>query len=447
MHVHRSCGGAPVSVNSIYNSMVAEDLAVITLLADMGNGEVQDPVTDLPKVTGQDDPVSTPGRHIIWAGEWHFDATYFQYAHQALGGHVVLLGLTNAYQFWSELTAPVFDFAHQQGGIAGFAHLQYLGSGFPDTLSCCTPIEYPVEVALGNCDFISEDVAGSDAAIDAYYRLLNCGFRPAFAGGSDYPCNASIGSIRTYVQVPGGTLSSQDWVQGLAAGRTVVSRSGKNEFLNLKVNTNSIPGDEIQLAQPGTVQVDVTWTADSNTSGTIELIRNGEVIATRSTSVSSGSPDTLSATVNFDQSGWISARRMGGGGHQLQCGAVYVIVGGNPIRASVDDALFYVDWMDQLLTRTDTGGVWEQYFITNRTEARARYQAARDIYQQIADEAAVAAPLVLSTTTLSGGALNTPYAEVLSATGGIQPYSWSIVSGSLPPGLALNRWRMHPSPA
>ena len=157
----------------------------------MGNGEVQDPVTDLPLVTGQDDGVSTPGRIVHWDAEWHFDPTYTQYAPElALGGHIVALGLTNAQKVFKEYTKPIFDWAHDQGAIAGFAHLQYLNDTFPTNLDCCTPIEYPVEVALANCDFISEDVSGGDSVMRAYYRLLNCGFRPGFAGGSDHPCNA-----------------------------------------------------------------------------------------------------------------------------------------------------------------------------------------------------------------------------------------------------------------
>ena len=95
--------------------------------------------------------------------------------------------------------------------------MQYVDDGFPQSLNCCIPVEYPVEVALGACDFISEDVAGSDTAMRAYYRLLNCGFRPGFAGGSDYPCGATIGQTLTYVQVS-GTLTYRKWIDGIAAG-------------------------------------------------------------------------------------------------------------------------------------------------------------------------------------------------------------------------------------
>ena len=49
---------------------------------------------------GQDDPNSVPGRLLHWDAEWHWDATYGQYAHQALGGHILALGLSEAYQIW-----------------------------------------------------------------------------------------------------------------------------------------------------------------------------------------------------------------------------------------------------------------------------------------------------------------------------------------------------------
>ena len=114
LHVHRSCGGAPIDLSTMYGNMGAQNLSVISLLADMGNGEVQNPVTDLPLVNGQDDPVSTAGRIVHWDAEWHWDATYTQYPHQALGGHILALGLTKANQIWDEYTFPIIDWAHQQ---------------------------------------------------------------------------------------------------------------------------------------------------------------------------------------------------------------------------------------------------------------------------------------------------------------------------------------------
>jgi len=154
--------------------MVSQDLNVVSLLADMGNGEVQNPGTDLPLVNGGDDPISTADRIIHWDAEWHWDATYTGYPHQALGGHLVNLGLTEARQIWEEYTYPINQWTHAQGGIAGFAHMQFLGSGFPGALNCCLPIEYPVEVALGGVDFISEDVSGGETAFCSMLGHRDC---------------------------------------------------------------------------------------------------------------------------------------------------------------------------------------------------------------------------------------------------------------------------------
>lgn len=393
MHVHRSCGGSPEAVSSLYTKMSTNNLAAISLLADMGNGEVQDPATDLPRVNGQDDPISTPARIVHWDTEWHWDATYSQYAHQALGGHIVALGLSGASQIWQEYTFPILDWARQQGGIAGFAHMQYLGTGIPQTLNCCIPIEYPVEVALGSADFISEDVTGSDTAIQAYYRLLNTGFRPGFAAGTDYPCGVStLGSLLTYVKVAGGQMNYRNWIDGIKAGRTVVSRNGHKEFLNLKVNNTAGPGDEAKLSGAASLPVSATWTASQKFSGTIQLLRNGVVVASKTATVPANGSVTLTATTNFDKSGWLAARRMGSNGHMVHTGAVFVTVNNLPVRVSASDAQFYVDWMDNLLAKTSPGGEWNSYFPTQLAAAQARYQSAKAIYQQIATEAGGTTP-------------------------------------------------------
>ncbi|MGA7684925.1 MAG: putative Ig domain-containing protein [Terriglobales bacterium] len=49
-----------------------------------------------------------------------------------------------------------------------------------------------------------------------------------------------------------------------------------------------------------------------------------------------------------------------------------------------------------------------------------------------------AATLTITTTTLGPGVLGQAYSTTLGATGGVQPYTWSILSGSLPAGLTLN---------
>ncbi len=51
--------------------------------------------------------------------------------------------------------------------------------------------------------------------------------------------------------------------------------------------------------------------------------------------------------------------------------------------------------------------------------------------------AAVAKP-VISTTSLSSVVVGNAYAQTLHGTGGVAPYDWSVITGTLPPGLSLN---------
>ena len=409
MHVHRSCGGAPEPVADIYKKMIPQDLAVVSLLADMGNGEVQNADEDLPRVTGKDAPISRPGRILHWDGEWHWDTTYTQYPHRALGGHIGGLGLSEALQIWEEYTFPVFQWIHRHDGIGGFFHMEYLDYGIPQTLNCCGPLEYPVEVALGSCDFIEEDVADCgyqgtelhpDSLIQAYYRLLNCGFRPGLAAGTDYPCNGkgALGDMLTYVRVSGRQLTYRGWIEGIARGRTVISRNGHNEFLDLRVNGSATPGDEVKLAGRGNVEVRVVWTAKQNIDGLLELVCNGAVVARKRAYVKPGAPVIFNARVDFARSGWLAARRMGANGHQVHTAAVFVTVNNAPVRASVADAEFYVEWMDNLLEKTSPGGAWSSYLVKSRAAARERYRAAREVYRQIAVDAgrARAVPSVIA---------------------------------------------------
>jgi len=50
----------------------------------------------------------------------------------------------------------------------------------------------------------------------------------------------------------------------------------------------------------------------------------------------------------------------------------------------------------------------------------------------------MAGTLVIESASLPNGTINTPYNALLTANGGITPYTWSIVSGGLPTGLSLN---------
>ena len=188
-----------------------------------------------------------------------------------------------------------------------------------------------------------------------------------------------------------------------------MSRNGNREFVNLVVGGTATPGDQVNLGSPGSVSVTAEWIAKQSYTGTIEIVKNGEVVASLATSAGPGSPATLATSVPFDASGWLAARRMGPEGHVVHTAAVFVIVAGAPIRASATDAQFYIDWMDNLLERTSPGGSWASFFPTKRVQAQARYQAAKTLFQQILAESSGSPTLTVvppTNGTVTGSGIN-----------------------------------------
>jgi hypothetical protein len=400
IHVHRNCGGKEIlSENELSQMMEPNDLAVVSLLADMGNGEVLDTKTDLPKVNGKDAAQSKRERIIHWDAEWHWDATYSSFEHQALGGHLVLLGLKEAHQIWDESPYKILEWAKKQNAIGGFCHFQYLNDKVQNSLNCCIPVEYPVEAALGTMDFISEDVYASnspnngnydsEAAIHAYYKLLNCGFRLGFAAGTDYPCNNNepLGSLLTYVNLKDKPLTYRRWIEGIRDGRTVVSRNGHKEFLDMKVNGKYTPGDEIKSKNKALISVEVKWTVTKELQGRIELVSNGRVVDASAGISKPDEPLVMKAKTEIAKSSWICARRMDENGHQTQTAPVYITIDDQPVRGSAEDAQYFIGWIDNLLEKTAPGGEWSRYFTYDQEIVRARYRKARDIYNNIFLEA------------------------------------------------------------
>jgi hypothetical protein len=394
MHVHVDCNGPEqYSENELARMMEPNDLAVISVLADVGTGTLMNSKRDLPKVNGTDAKQSRPGRIIHWDTEWlWWDAVNVET--MALGGHLALLGLKEASPI-GETPHEVLEWGRKQNAVGGFVHMQYLNDSIQNTLNCCIPIDYPVEAALGTIDFISEDVYGyhsvngggtynSEAAIHAYYKLLNCGFRPGLAAGTDYPCNEfePLGSLLTYVNVQ-GELNYRKWIDGIKNGKSVVSRNGHNEFIELKVDGKYGPGADIKIKNRGTVVMEVKWTAVKEFTGRIELVMNGKVVATQTGTAKPGAPLILRDAKEFDQSGWICARRMDENEHQTHTAPVYITVNKKPVRASAADAQYFVSWIDNILKNIASGGIWERYFTRDQDAVQKRYQKARDVYSKI----------------------------------------------------------------
>ena len=82
-------------------------------------------------------------------------------------------------------------------------------------------------------------------------------------------------------------------------------------------------------------------------------------------------------------------------------------------------------------TITGTPAVVGAYPITVQVADSAGQQASAPL------SLAVAAPLAVTTADLPNGTAGISYAATLSTTGGTPPYTWSLLSGTLPSGISL----------
>jgi hypothetical protein len=61
-----------------------------------------------------------------------------------------------------------------------------------------------------------------------------------------------------------------------------------------------------------------------------------------------------------------------------------------PVRASAEDAQYFISWIDNLIAKTAPGGDWSHYFTRDQEEVQKRYRRARNIYSKILEEAQTA---------------------------------------------------------
>ncbi|PYV37965.1 MAG: hypothetical protein DMG06_26770, partial [Acidobacteria bacterium] len=240
-----------------------------------------------------------------------------------------------------------------------------------------------VTTALGVCNFISAMDTARLLEWNCWYHLLNCGFPLKAAGETDFPCMSGtrVGQGRTYVQL--GKVDRIDyktWCEGLVRGRSYVS-DGYAHALEFTVNGKSA-GDEIRLAQPETVKIRTKVTFSSETplevayGGVIpaggkrligdtvnfheplstavstpldrrlrlvELVINGQPVASKKVPADDQVHE-LEFSVRIDRSSWVAVRHF----PQMHTNPVNVIIGGKPIRASRQSAMWCIAAIEQL---------------------------------------------------------------------------------------------------
>jgi hypothetical protein len=341
-------------------------------------------------------------------------------------GHLVLLRLkdqdypgTRILEDWPSWNLPILQWVRSQGALGGYAHC---GIGMVTDSEDLPNYEIPpmdgigtqeaiVDVTHGLVDFLSGCDTHPVAELNAWYHMMNCGFRMALVGETDYPCitDERVGKGRSYVRLehrPVDDSGYEDWVRGMAQGRLYCG-DGRSHFLDFKVNgRRSGDGDlALKTSEPLEVEALVAarlepeqpadlgaykhglnrWHLERARIGTtdtvpVELIVNG-CVADKTTLIADGKPRTISFNTPITRSSWIALRIF----PSSHTHPVFAIIGAKPIRASKRNAQWCRACVDK---------VWEvkSPFIreSEKPAAVEAFDHARTAYEAIANECEIA---------------------------------------------------------
>jgi len=233
----------------------------------------------------------------------------------------------------------------------------------------CLARELALDVLLGRTvsfDIFSESGPPQRASdvIAAYYHLLNLGRKVGISASTDYYVDqgrGACGAWRTYARCDGFDFTTI--AQAYRQGRTFATNG---PLLLLRV-AGAAPGDDVNLAQPGEVEISLRAESQWGIEGA-ELIVNGEVA--RRWEASDGRLD-ITDRLQLAETSWAGARVFGPRSSQVDsspmahepgefCGQfahtspVYICVSGaafRPRRAAVEFCQAWVAAMAEAVNR------------------------------------------------------------------------------------------------
>ncbi len=274
--------------------------------------------------------------------------------------------------------------AKEQGGAVAYVH-PAAGATF-ERVGLGGAQEYPVDIVLGQVDAL--DVLSNTLeppAVELWYKTLNCGLKCAISAGTDCFTNMMMyfvpGTQRVYVHVP-GEFSYQKWIDNYRKG---VSFATNGPILSFSVN-GELPGADLRLSNhAGSASVHVKAEVQSLVPvEKLEIVVNGAVVV--SEPIGNQRSHRIERDIPLQKSSWIAAR-VWGPAHRLipddpqafaHSSAVYCRLNDEPI-GSATDALFWADWIEQLMGRVRERGVFatpdrRESVIRLFTEAQAKYR-------------------------------------------------------------------------
>lgn len=349
-------------------------------------------------------------------------------------GHLVLLRLqrdtypgTASTVDWPSWNLPILQWAKSQGALTGYAHVGHgLVTGTTDLPNYAMPPfnssganEFLVDVThTGTVDFLSGCDLWPFAELNVWYHTLNCGFRTAFAGETDFPCitDECVGGGRTYARLPNGIPLGDGgysaWLQALAAGdayfgdgrshifdmqilaadaawkgnglaRTLALRGPREIAVTAQVcaRLEAEPDERLRAIGASSPYMKPYWHVErarirATRRIPIELIVNGQSVA-RVEPEADGAPHSVRFTYALERSSWVALR-------------IYPSSHTNPVWITLHDAPVRASRRSAAWCRKAVDVCWEQKRLRIRPSelaaATAAYDHARSAYDRIIQE-------------------------------------------------------------
>ncbi len=274
-----------------------------------------------------------------------------------------------------------------------------------------TSIYYTPTAGYAGADsftYTASNASGTSAPATVSVTVLD----PFFSVAADGALATQVGAAfsRTFTWSGGAAPYSGYSVSGLPSGLSITSTSGNSltvsgtpvaagSFnLNLIATDSSTGIGPFTVGQAFTLTVSAPTLALTPAAGTIALVYN------------------TSATLNFIASGGTAPYRYALTSGTLPTGVSFtptgVLSGASTMPGSYPVTISVTD---------------------SSTGAGAPFSVAQNYVLQVG-----APSIVISPATLPDGDVATPYAATLTASGGVGPYSFSLIGGALPVGVSLS---------
>jgi hypothetical protein len=335
-------------------------------------------------------------------------------------GHLVLLRLRDQnypgaarIENWPTWNLPILKWARAQGAVVGYAHsaigLFVASDELPNyeipRFDAVGANEFIIDVAHEAVDFTSGAEFSPVAELNIWYHVLNCGFRVAMLGETDFPCISGerVGTGRTYVGLanpPIGDAGYGSWIEGIRSGRLYFG-DGLSHFINYQINGHDVGAGDVELPKPGMVVVTAQLAArleekpnptspraawhlehariPGTRSVTVEVVVNGQSVAQKTISAG-GELVAFAIEIRIQRSSWVALRILPSG----HTHPIFVRVGEKPVRTSRRSAQWCLACID---------AVWQEKSPQMRPselkDAKDAYEHARKVYRRIATECEV----------------------------------------------------------